>query len=182
MGAYTVYLIPVTDDLPAKAYRKAVVRTLLDMGAIDDEEDEEEGGFPPGPRSTDLLTKKGRAIDAFEACEVYASRKPRLVPQVPAVSPSCPNCRQTLEDEFYEAVNAAEDAAEDEPNYAAIRVTCPQCKAAHSVDQLHDEVGIYLARKYVCLEDLQGAMNRRWLSAFIEQTGIKHQVHVYWYT
>jgi hypothetical protein len=116
MGARTVYLIPIADDGPAKAYRRTVVRCLLDMGVIDDEEDEELGGYLARPRSVSVLAKKGDAIDAFESCEVCAARKPRLVPQVPAVSPTCPKCGRKLEDEFYEAVNAAEEAADGEPD------------------------------------------------------------------
>ena len=84
MGARTVYLIPVEDELTAKAYREKVTRCLLDMGVIDEEEDEDAGGYLPGPRSLTILAKTVGAEDAFESCEVYGSRKARLAATPPA--------------------------------------------------------------------------------------------------
>ena len=183
MGARIVYLIPDGEGPPAGAYRRAVVRCLRGMGVIDDEEDED--GYPPGPLSLQVLARAAGADDAFESCQVYAARRPRLVPEMPAVSPRCPACRRKLEDEFYAAVAEAEEAADEaggEPDYAPVRVACPKCNSRHALDRLDDRVGVHLARRFVCLDDVQGKLSRPWLAAFVERTGIGHRVYEYQYT
>lgn len=182
MGAYTIYLIPVEDATSAKTYGQKIVRCLVDMGIIDEEVDEEEGGYLAGPRSLSILAKEAKADDAFESCEVYGARKARLIPQEPAVSPTCPNCGKKLEDVFYEVVNEVEENAEDEPDYSKVRITCPKCKESHALVDLNDPVGIFLAKKYVCIEDIQGKFSDNWLAEFEKKTGIKHRAYEYWYT
>jgi DNA-directed RNA polymerase subunit M/transcription elongation factor TFIIS len=182
MGARTVYLIPTDDDLASKAYCQKVTRCVVTMGVIDEEEDEDEGGYLAGPKSLSILSKKADADDAFQSCEIYGSRTARLIPQVPAVSPTCPKCAKKLEDMFYEVVNEVEMNTEDASDYSKVRITCPKCKASHALVELNDPVGIFLASKYICIEDLQGKLSHKWLAEFEKKSGIKHRAYAYWYT
>jgi hypothetical protein len=187
MGSLSVYLLP-DSVIDPREYSRRAKQALLDLGIITNL------NYANDP--TWWLAEEGSArffVDGsedergFQFCILNASRFMSVVPQDPAVEPSCPACGSTVSDEYYELFNDIHDKYErDERRRSsaliAARVTCPSCHASSALASLRDEVGIYLSGTWINFDDTPGPLRGEVVRAFDAATGVKHKALTYWYT
>lgn len=182
MGATVVYLLPELGDLVPQTYAARARAVLIEMEVIDAEPmDFDPMFFPPGEASLAPFDNEVDWTSGFESCGIYGNGRAALVPNDPAVDPCCPKCGVNVSELYYEVVNDAAEFEPDKPE-ADLRVRCPRCAEDYRLDQLVDDVGIFLVNAYVAFDDIPGALKREWLAAFDKSMRVSHRVIEYWYT
>src|SRR5262245_5598745 len=179
MGCYCLYLIPA-DEL--KAPRQAVrdAKSLLTEQGIVRRPPKGKDEFAPGHFRYDLGNNSLVAFDleanppwpAFETCFLYGDERPEVVPQFAAVAPRCPRCGAGSD--YYEFINAGHV---EEP------IECRACGHRCRIDELKDDVGVFLSKFYICFDDTNGSqLKPTWLQELSTRLGIPFVVKEYWYS
>src|SRR5262245_44960801 len=149
MGTTTIYLLPELLGLDPAEYASQAVSVLIAWGVIDPEPDPDDPGFYSAGDASLVAFEAAEGWDTgFEVCIVYGSSRVSVVPTDPAVSPRCPRCSHDVSETYYDTVN---DAWEFEPekSHDTLRVRCGGCGTEHRLDQLVDDVGIFLVNAYL---------------------------------
>jgi hypothetical protein len=120
----------------------------------------------------------GATCAAFQTCYLFGAKQPDIVPQFAAVDPRCPQCNKNVASDFYQFIN--DDHFEDNVEEP---FQCPSCGYTCRVDNLKDDVGIFISTFYVCFDDTNGSkIKADWLRTFSSELGIMFAVKEYWYT
>lgn len=181
MGTWSTYLIPESVQLQPEHYLATVKAALQKFGVIGERQyGDNPNCFSAGPQSLDPFENEIGWKTGFEYCSLYGNSRIEVVPQDPSAEPKCPCCTADVHEQYYEVVNGGED--DQEPNYESATITRGACGRSSRLDQLKDEVGIFLTNTYINFDDVPGRMRTNWLAKFEAETGIKHRVLEYWYT
>jgi endogenous inhibitor of DNA gyrase (YacG/DUF329 family) len=167
MGETSTYLFSLNDKAGF------VQEALAKLGAAGVISPEDHGGeYAAGPAAW--------ATNAFEYLGTHQSPLPFIIPQDPAVEPSCPACGTDVNEAFYDLVNEIEDDGQ-EVDWSKVKVTCPRCQTAALITALKDRVGVFCSREYIYFTDVEVDD----LKAFETQLRMilpNAEIKSYWYT
>jgi hypothetical protein len=94
------------------------------------------------------------ADGVFDHLGVHESRLPYIIPQDPAIEPTCPGCGADVREVFYDTVNGIEDEGQ-EVDYREVKVRCLRCRQEFLITALKDRVGVFCAREYLYFADVE---------------------------
>jgi hypothetical protein len=120
------------------------------------------------------------ANGVFDHLGIHQSRLPFIIPQDPAIQPTCPGCGADVRAVFYDTVNGIEDQGQ-EVDYRDVKVRCPGCGREFLITALKDRVGVFCAREYFYFADIELDDMRTFetrLRTILPDTEVKS----YWYT
>jgi hypothetical protein len=183
VGSLSTYLVPLTPQLDPGAYLNRVKAALLSLEVIVGERyhyAEQPNWLCAGPKSLEPFENEAEDEIGFEYCILYGEKRVLIVPQDPAVEPSCPTCGADVSNDYYELVNSIEDT--QTKDYEGARLRCHSCGHSSRFDQLKDRVGVFLTNTFINFEDASGPLKARWLKQFEKECGIKHRLLEYGYT
>jgi len=140
MGQTSIYLFTRNDRL---GFAEEALEVLGQAGVIE-----------PGPIAAYYGRGDADWVDgAFEYLGAHRSPLPFIIPQDPAIEPSCPACGGEVYEAFYDTINEIEDEGQ-EVDWSKVKVTCPHCHLASLITALKDAVGVFCAREYLYLSDV----------------------------
>lgn len=140
MGQMSTYLF-ARNDRPGSA--EEALEALGQAGVIE-----------PGPIAAYYRRGDADWVEgAFEYLGAHRSPLPFVIPQDPAIDPSCAACGGKVYEAFYDTINEIEDEGQ-EVDWSKVKVTCPHCLQASLITALKDAVGVFWAWEYLYLSDV----------------------------
>lgn len=167
MGQTSIYVFTLNDR---PGFVQESLGRLSEAGVISSEP--HAGVYGPGAAPW--------ASGVFDYLGIHQSRLPYIIPQDPAIEPTCPACGTDVSDAFYDTVNKIEDDGQ-EVDWRDVKVTCPCCRQEFPITALKDRVGVFCAREYFYFADVE-VDDVRTFETQLRKILHDAEVKSYWYT
>ena len=167
MGQTSIYVFTLNDR---PGFVQESLARLSEAGVISSEA--HAGLYGPGTAPW--------ASRAFDHLDIHQSRLPYIIPQDPAIEPTCPACGADMSEAFYDTVNEIEDEGQ-EVDWRGVKVTCSRCRQEFAITALKDRVGVFCACEYLYFADVE-VDDLRAFETQLQKILSHAEVKSYWYT